>query len=220
MLWHCESERLTSLVKDLPGASSTAIALAELADRDTALRGSERTMLSAMRGERRRTFSSGRYCVRAAQHCLGLSDDAIGRAGRVPIWPAGTVGSISHCSDLAVAGLSCSLAGMGVDIERSERITPKLHGKIFTERERADLEGLPSAAAAVTFSAKEAGYKAIFPLSNQYIGFQEAEIIHHWTEQSFTIRYLGSHAPNRRLEGGVGYWRQSHEHVMTLFLLD
>ena len=66
---------------------------------------------------------------------------------------------------------------MGVDIERSERITPKLHGKIFTERERADLEGLPSAAAAVTFSAKEAGYKAIFPLSNQYIGFQEAEIL-------------------------------------------
>ena len=72
---------------------------------------------------RRDSFSSGRYCVRAAQAELAIPAQEIGRNERAPIWPQGCIGSISHSASVAVAALSTSLTGVGVDIERQGRVT-------------------------------------------------------------------------------------------------
>jgi 4'-phosphopantetheinyl transferase EntD len=71
----------------------------------------------------------------------------------------------------------------------------------------------------VAFAAKEAGYKAVFPIGGAYIGFQEASIDLNWQAQRFHIRYHGDHQPNRALESGVGYWRLTDSHVIVFFAI-
>ena len=69
------------------------------------------------------------------------------------------------------------------------------------------------------FSAKEAGYKATFPLAHRFIGFKEAEIDIDWTAGRFAFRYLGDHAPNRVMETGEGYFLFYERYVLSLFII-
>ena len=69
------------------------------------------------------------------------------------------------------------------------------------------------------FSAKEAGYKAIFPVGKEFVGFKEAEIVLDEAAQTFKIRYLGDHEPNKALNGGEGRWAIALDHVFTFFQL-
>ena len=70
------------------------------------------------------------------------------------------------------------------------------------------------------FSAKEAGYKAIYPLGQRFIGFHEARIELDLARQQFRIKYLGSHTANKLLDAGTGYWHRGQDHVLTIFTLD
>jgi 4'-phosphopantetheinyl transferase EntD len=90
---------------------------------------------------------------------------------------------------------------------------------LFTEAEKQHISQLGADAATVIFSAKEAGYKAIYPIGRQFIGFLEAEIQIHPQTQTFDIRYLGEHPPNMQLNEGKGFWREHNGQVMTLFVL-
>ena len=70
--------------------------------------------------KRRLEFSAGRFCARMALSQLGVHDfSLLPDADRVPLWPPGVVGSISHCSGLAVAAVarSESVKSIGVDVE-------------------------------------------------------------------------------------------------------
>ena len=108
---------------------------------------------------RRDSFSSGRYCVRAAQAELAIPAQEIGRIERAPVWPQDCIGSISHSASVAVAALSTSLTGVGVDIEHQGRVTGKIWPKLFTEEEAEWLATAPEFCADLMFSAKEAATK-------------------------------------------------------------
>ena len=142
------------------------------------------------------------------------------RIERAPIWPQGCTGSISHSPSLAVAVLSTSLTGVGVDLERQGRVTGKIWPKVFIEEEAAWLAAAPEFCADLMFSAKEAGYKAIYPLGQRFIGFHEARIEIDLARQQFRIKYLGSHIANKLLDAGTGYWHRAQDHVVTIFTLD
>ena len=169
---------------------------------------------------RRRQFASGRHFARAALGCLNGPCEAIPRTGRLPCWPTGYIGSISHTDTLAVAAAAPAgvRRAVGIDIEHCHRLKGPLVRRVLTANERQrrwpdEREG------AVVFSAKEACYKAINPTTGDAIGFQEVEVAVEWTSSTFSTRYLGQRERNRRLECGAGQFAFLGGQVVTIFLL-
>jgi phosphopantetheine--protein transferase-like protein len=101
-----------------------------------------------------------------------------------PILPSSHMGSISHKGNIGVAIVapSCPHTAIGVDIERIEfkptrrNIAPK----ILTETEIQSLGNLGNMPLEheilLRFSLKEAIYKAVHPLINEYVRFHDAEV--------------------------------------------
>jgi len=132
---------------------------------------------------RRAEFAAGRAAARAALARLGLGAVALPPgAGRAPCWPAGIAGAITHTATLALAAVARTgpLAGLGIDAEPAGALAPDLWGEVFTVPERAALAALPgparAAAALAAFTAKEAFFKAQFPLTGRMPGFADIAV--------------------------------------------
>ncbi len=222
MLWHFEHEDLSGFKLAHVSVPQTAIAMATVQDYCDQIDASEQAELAPMAQTRRLGFSSGRYCARLAQQALGLPPKPVLREQRVPIWPIQCVGSITHSDHIAVASTSQKCRGVGVDIEQNGRVEAKLYRILFTPDEQLKLDQYlqrSPAADTIMFSAKEAGYKAIYPIGKRFIGFREAEINLCYEDSSFTIKYLGDHQANKVLEQGLGYWREHRDHILTIFYI-
>jgi enterobactin synthetase component D / holo-[acyl-carrier protein] synthase len=164
-----------------------------VATEETALAGPffpSREDLAAVAGaaeKRRHEYLAGRLCARRALARLGIRDHIL-RAGadRAPIWPSGVTGSITHAGaapdgfcGVAVARRD-DLAAVGIDAELDRPLPDELIPIVLTPREQEALLRRPAPdrgrIAALTFSAKESVYKALAPLLDAFIDFQEAEI--------------------------------------------
>lgn len=136
----------------------------------------ERVAVSRAIPARVAEFAGGRTAARAAMAQLGLPPCAIpARPDRTPHWPKGVVGSISHAGPLciAVVGRSADWRMIGVDLEPDHPLPRDLVPEIATPDELALLAPLPEALAATRiFSAKEAAYKAQYPLTEALFGFE------------------------------------------------
>ena len=134
--------------------------------------------------KRRREFAAGRQCARAALVELGSPTPTLLRdRDRVPAWPAGVVGSISHCDDLCavVVAAESTTAAVGLDVERDGPLPEEVANTVLseTERSRAEVEthalgGL--AWSKLVWSAKEAFYKSYFPAVRRSLEFGDAEV--------------------------------------------
>jgi 4'-phosphopantetheinyl transferase EntD len=156
----------------------------------------ERTSLARAAPRRWLEFAAGRHCAREALAELGAPPVALPRRpDRQPDWPPGFVGSISHGADYcgAVVARRSACAGIGFDAESWGRVRPPLWRRIATPPELAWLRAHTGPAgerwATVLFSAKEAFYKAQFPLSGSFLGFQAAAF-HSVGEAGFEIEIL------------------------------
>ena len=126
--------------------------------------------------KRRAEFAAGRSAARAAMAEIGIAPVAIPqRKDRAPLWPAGLAGSIAHCDACCIAAVALQelYETLGLDIEPATPLASDLIEVICTPTERAWLanEPDPGLAAKVIFSAKEAVYKAQYPLTGKIIGF-------------------------------------------------
>ena len=136
------------------------------------------------REKRRHEFLAGRACARTAMAKLGLPAVAIPAApDRTPVWPAGIVGSISHCETLciaAVAKVSDGYASLGLDIEPAEALPGDILDIVCTGPEQSWLRCQPEAhrglLARLIFSAKECAYKCQYPLTRTLIDFNAFQI--------------------------------------------
>lgn len=218
MHWQEESDGFAEFVIEGLVLGNTAICFAKVCDRVDQLFAEERAELSQMARKRKAAFSTGRWCAHRAQEALGGTSSAIKRVKRVPLWPAGISGSITHTDVYAGAVVSSDQA-VGVDLEQLDRLHDGLHKTLFTEKERLLLDEYRPGADTIMFSAKEAGYKAVFPIGQAFIGFHEAEIALDENSQTFVIDYVGNHEPNNVFSRGVGYWRIAYNHVFTLFVI-
>ncbi len=219
MHWHCDMQSAEAVQPSWPLLPETAMVLQPKDSAKGQLLQEEIAVWETMGAKRQLDFTSGRCCAHIAQALLGLQPNPILRADRAPIWPKGQCGSISHSKHWALAAVSTHLRSVGVDVEHVERVTPRLHETLFRPEELEALNKLPATASAIAFSAKEAGYKAIFPIGARFIGFQEASIQLDWQRQEFHIRYHGAHGPNKALESGLGHWRLLDQHVITFFAI-
>ncbi len=155
----------------------------------------ERASVVAALPRRVREFTAGRHCAREALCALGESPAALPRRpDRQPGWPPGIVGSISHGSAYcgAVVARRATCAGLGFDAEAWGRVRPALWRRIATPAEHAWLRAQADAGerwATILFSAKEAFYKAQYPLSRSFVGFQAAAF-HPVGDGAFEIELL------------------------------
>jgi len=202
-----------------PRIEDTALALIAKENPEAKLLPQEAALTQGMGRKRLQDFVSGRHSAHLAQTLLGLPASPVLSEGRSPVWSGGLSGSISHSQEWALAGVSSCYRSIGVDVEVCARVTAKLYETVFRPEEIHALANLPADAAGVLFSAKEAGYKAIYPLAGAFVGFQEAAIDLDWKRQQFRIRYLGDNPKNKTLESGIGYWRLAQNHVITVFLI-
>ncbi|MGK5517858.1 4'-phosphopantetheinyl transferase family protein [Micromonospora sp. URMC 107] len=134
--------------------------------------------------KRRREFTTVRHCARLALGELGLAPAPIVSGVRgAPVWPAGVVGSMTHCEGYraAVLGRTTAFATLGVDAEPHAPLPDGVLDAIALPAERTRTATLSAAHPAVCwdrllFSAKESVYKAWFPLTGRWLDFSEADI--------------------------------------------
>ncbi|MBK5268561.1 MAG: 4'-phosphopantetheinyl transferase superfamily protein [Acidimicrobiia bacterium] len=130
---------------------------------------------------RRLEFAAGRAAARQALRGLGVDDTPVLIGDRrQPIWPPGTIGSITHSDGTALAAATWerNWSGVGLDIESLHRYFADLLAMITTEPERAGLnpllESAPDRTPVAVFAAKEALYKALSPRVGKLFGFDVA----------------------------------------------
>ena len=159
--------------------------------------------------KRRREFTTGRACARAALAKLGVSSVPILRGERgAPLWPAGIVGSITHCDGYraAAVGRGTELAALGIDAEPDlpldeDVLSLVAHGsELDAVRELTRLRPDGPSWDRLVFCAKEALYKAWFPLTGRWLGFEDADIAIDPLAEVFVARLL---VPGLSVDGKV-----------------
>lgn len=182
----------------------------------------------AIRGaveKRRREFITARACARSALQRLGMPPQPIlsGERGE-PCWPAGVVGSITHCAGYRACALAraSAVVTIGIDAEPHAPLPDGVLGQVARFEERRALEELGRATPTVhwdrlLFSAKESVYKAWFPLTRRWLGFEDAIVTVDPAAGSFVVRLLveGPQVGDGRLTGFSGRWVVSGGLVMT-----
>ncbi|MBN9886025.1 4'-phosphopantetheinyl transferase family protein [Salipiger abyssi] len=120
-------------------------------------------------------FTGGRVAARRAMAQLGLTPGPVAMdPDRAPRWPEGLVGSITHAAGFCFALVShiSDWRAIGADLERDAALPDEIVAEVATPQELASLAPLPARkAAARIFSAKEAAYKAQYPLTRCLFGF-------------------------------------------------
>ena len=141
----------------------------------------EEPLIAKSVAKRRNEFITVRYCAREALGELGVQPVPIlkGEKGE-PCWPDGIVGSLTHCEGYrgaAVARLG-EVRSVGIDAEPHDVLPKGVLDAISLPAERAELQAMPTALHwdRILFCAKEATYKAWFPLTRRWLGFEDAHI--------------------------------------------
>ncbi|WP_327150473.1 4'-phosphopantetheinyl transferase Npt [Nocardia sp. NBC_01329] len=131
--------------------------------------------------KRRRDFIGARHCARLALAELGEPAVAIGKGERgAPVWPRGIVGSLTHCDGFRGAALAHRMRyrSIGIDAEPHDTLPEGVLDSVSLPAEREWLRTSDSALHLdrLLFCAKEATYKAWFPLTTRWLGFEDAHI--------------------------------------------
>jgi 4'-phosphopantetheinyl transferase EntD len=171
-----------------------------------------------MGAARRREFALGRACARAALARLDLAGPVL-RQRRAPVWPAGAVGSLTHCEGFCAAAVARvdDLRSLGIDAELDAPLSRRAGERICTDDERRHLDSLPPLPSGqwekLVFSAKEAFYKAWFPLGRRFLGFHDAALHFDPAEGAFRVRVLRDDVEGPR--EAHGRYALAPPHVLT-----
>lgn len=149
---------------------------------------------------RRREFSIGRACARAALSKLGFPPCAIPSGPhREPVWPPGVVGSITHSAEFYAAAVAQhgDYAALGIDAEADEELPSGVLELVSVDEERYWLANAPGDVNwdRLLFSAKESSFKAWFPLTREWLGFEDAMVTIMPDDGTFCARILHTHVP-------------------------
>jgi 4'-phosphopantetheinyl transferase EntD len=126
----------------------------------------------------RRASGAARIVARQLLKRLGQPECALPRgSGGAPTWPAGVVGSLAHDSRVAVAAVGrCGDVGaIGIDVEPAESLPPELLELVATPQERLRIDDDPYQGR-LLFVAKEAVYKAVYPLDRRFLDHHDVQI--------------------------------------------
>lgn len=176
---------------------------------------------------RRAEFATVRHCARQALGVLGISPGPlIPDPSGAPGWPEGVVGSMTHCAGFraAVVARSSEVITIGIDAEPNAALPDDVLDVIALHVDHERLRRLPANADVAwdraLFSAKESVYKAWFPLTHRWLGFEEATVTLE-PDGTFDARLLvpGPQVEGRVLTGFTGRWIAEADILATAIVL-
>jgi len=150
-------------------------------DEDAAPLPEEHGLVEGAVAARRAEFATARACARLALQQISAPPDPILRGSKhEPLWPPGVVGSITHCAGYRAAAVARAdhVLTIGIDAEPDAAIEARVAARIMDADERAWVAAAPGGIHwdRLIFSAKESVYKAWFPLTGRWLGFEEAHV--------------------------------------------
>ncbi|MER6448180.1 4'-phosphopantetheinyl transferase family protein [Streptomyces venezuelae] len=190
----------------------------------------EAALVATAPQERREEFTTVRGCARRAMADLGLPPAPVLNGRRnVPQWPAGVVGSMTHCAGYRAAVLArdTDLVAIGIDAEPDMPLRPGILESIALPGELAWARTPVTGAGRVCrdrllFSAKEAVYKTWFPLVGTELDFDDARLSFRTDADSprrGTFRAVvlrpGTGSDGRPVTGFAGRWLADRGLVVT-----
>jgi 4'-phosphopantetheinyl transferase EntD len=171
---------------------------------------------------RRRQYAAVRSCARACLARLGYA--------RVPILPGigGVLGSMTHCAGYAAAAVGplSRISAIGIDAEPDAPLPEGVLDLVATPAERdrlavTQLEPDSPNWDRLLFSAKEAVYKAWFPLTGEWLDHEEAEILFDPQDGSFAalLSPYGLIVDGRQVRCLHGRWVRKRGILLTAVVL-
>ena len=126
----------------------------------------------------RRASGTARALARHLLTLEGLEDAPIGRSSAgAPLWPKGFIGSLAHDEEMAVAAIArhVDALSLGIDVEPAEPLPDDIADLVKC---RGDVlaDVAPHLATRLLFSAKEAVYKAAYPLDREILGYEHITV--------------------------------------------
>lgn len=201
---------------------------------DATLLPEEESIVAKAIEKRRREFTTARHCARAALARLGVPPQPI-LAGRLnePLWPAGVVGTITHCAGYrgVVVAADSKITTVGIDAEPNEPLTNGVLESVALPDERVHVAELLEARPEIRwdrmlFCAKEAVYKSWFPLAQRWLDFDDAVVTLRpgsagASTGGFDARLLvvGPRVAGRRLTGFSGRWMVEQGLILTAIVV-
>jgi 4'-phosphopantetheinyl transferase EntD len=126
----------------------------------------------------RRASGAARWIAHRLLADIGITDVAIMRApSGAPVWPDGIIGSLAHDDDMAVAAVAPvgGIVSLGIDVEPAEPLPDDIFAIVATGADRTGAAD-PRLAGRILFCAKEAVYKAAFPLDRDVLGYEDIAV--------------------------------------------
>ena len=214
------------------GSWRIALAATEAPVGEDALLPQERELIEGATAGRIVEFATGRHCARTALASLdpGLAGVPLLRDRRgAPEWPSGVVGSVTHCAGWTGAVVARSrgswfgrgVAAIGLDAEPIAPLPNGVLEVVASVEERkalarlgAERPGIPWDT--VLFSAKEAAYKAWYPLTGIVLSHQQLHL-ELSPSGTFTAVAAASDSSDREVVRRVrGRWRLGPQVVIAL----
>jgi 4'-phosphopantetheinyl transferase EntD len=196
---------------------------------DTVLFAEEEAVIAKAVDKRRREFTTARACARAALGQLGLPPVPIVPGDRgAPQWPAGVVGSITHCEGYRACAVArgSDIVTIGLDAEPHAKLPDGVLDAVSLAPERTRIAALSAAEPGVCwdrllFCAKESVYKAWFPLTGRWLGFEDACVDFDPGAQTFDARLMvpGPVVNGKPLSGFTGRWLVSRGLIVTAIVI-
>ena len=138
----------------------------------------EARSIAARQPAMRRASGAARWIAHRLLADIGVNDVAIPRAPTgAPVWPDGIIGSLAHDDEMAVAAVApvAHIASLGIDVEPAQPLPDDILALVATRADRTDAADR-HLAGRILFSAKEAVYKAVYPLDRQILGYEDITV--------------------------------------------
>jgi len=126
----------------------------------------------------RRASGAARWIAHRLLADIGITDVAIMRApSGAPVWPDGIIGSLAHDDDMAVAAVAPvgGIVSLGIDVEPAEPLPDDIFAIVATGADRTGAADR-RLAGRILFAAKEAVYKAVYPLDREVLGYEDIAV--------------------------------------------
>ena len=141
----------------------------------------EEPLIAKSVAKRRNEFITVRHCAREALGKLDVGPVPILKGDKgEPCWPDGIVGSLTHCEGFrgAVVARATQVRSVGIDAEPHGVLPKGVLGAVALPAEQDAVGTLEGDLHwdRILFCAKEATYKAWFPLTHRWLGFEDAHI--------------------------------------------
>lgn len=208
----------------LPRQAATAVVYGKGPDPAHTLLPEETQFVAKAVPGRQEEFGTVRACARRALAGLGVPPVPILRSPRgAPQWPAGLVGSMTHCDGYRAAAVARSedVSSLGIDAEPNGPLPDGVLEVISLPGERTWIRELEARQPEISwgrllFSAKESVFKTWYPLTGQELDFTEAELEVCPSTRTFSARLLiPLAAPHSGLRTFTGRWTANSRLVVT-----